>query len=301
MSPLDVESCESCEIIVDRSDVRLFENAIKPAMKIAQIFGLFPSLSNSRCKLLSTIYSGCILTLHIAIAFTVIYKRYEAGYIEAHSAVGFFFYINSTLVAILFFKLNFTWPKLINQWTDVEKFIFLTDKYRAASERSLRRKIYVCIVVGLFAAFLEHGLFVVAGLRKALYEAEVCGYKSDIIIENFFHKYHGHIFNLIPYNHFNGAVVAFLNMSLNFIWSFVDLFIILASVGISFRFEQINRRIEFCRGRIAPDWMWCEIRSHYTELCELLKKVDEKLGCLICMASLNDFYFLISQILNASE
>lgn len=296
MSSLNVESCECCEILIDGSDVRLFENAIRPAMKIARLFGLFP-----RWKLLSTIYASCILALHIAIALTVVHKRFELGYIEAHSAVGFFFYTNSTLVAILFFKLNFEWQKLVNHWTDVEKCIFLTDKYRSGSEWSLRRRLYACTVVGLFAAFMEHTLFIAAGFRKVVNEAEVCGYENDIIAENFFHNFHEHIFSLIPYNHFYGGTVAFLNMSLNFIWSFVDLFIVLVSVGISFRFEQINRRIEFCRGRIAPDWMWCEIRSHYTELCELLRKVDSKMGYLICIASLNDFYFIISQILNASE
>jgi gustatory receptor len=148
---------------------------------------------------------------------------------------------------------------------------------------------------------VDHTLFIAAGFRKVLNEAEVCGYKNEIIIEDFFHKYYDHIFNLIPYNHFYSAFDGFLNTSLNFIWYFLDLFIILVSIGISFRFEQINRRVEFYRGKFAPDLMCCEIRSHYTELCELLKKIDDKIGYLICMASLNDFYFLISNILNASE
>jgi hypothetical protein len=298
MLSIDVEPCECCEVAISDSDARLFENAIQLPMNIARVFGVFPT--QSRWKILSSIYCGCITTLHIAIALTVIHKRYELGYIEAHSAVGFFFYVNSTLVWILFFKLNFQWKAIMNHWSHVEKAIFLTGKYQATANWSFSRKIKGIAVVGFFAAFLEHALFVAAGWKKVAHEIEVCGYEDDII-ESFFRKFHGHIFQLIPYNIFIAAAVEFLNFSLNFVWSFNGFFIVFVSVGISFRFDQINRRAQFYRGRILPESTWCEIRSHYSELCELLHEIDSKIGSLICMACLNDFYFLISNILNASE
>lgn len=298
MLTIDVEPCECCEVQISGSDAGSFEYAIKAPMKIARVFGVFPSLS--KWKIFSSIYSGCITMLHIAVAATVIYKRYQLGYIEAHSAVGFFFYVNSTLVWILFFKLNFQWKSLANRWSLVEKAIFLTNKYRTATNCSLSRKIYGITVVGFCAAFLEHALFVAAGLKKTHHEVEYCGYNMDMF-ELFFHKYHGHIFQLVPYNVVVAVFVEFLNFSLNFVWSFNGFFIVFISVGISFRFDQINRRVEFLRGRIVPESTWREIRNHYSELCELLRTVDVKIGSIICMACLNDFYFLISNILNASE
>jgi gustatory receptor len=298
MLTIDVEPCECCEVSISSSDARLFENAIKVPMKIARVFGVFPSLS--RWKYFSSIYCGCITMLHVAVVFSVIYKRYELGYIEAHSAVGFFFYINSTVVWILFYKLNFQWKTVINHWSYVEKTIFLTNKYRSTTNWSLSKKIYGITIVGYCAALLEHVLFIANGLKQMHHEVEYCGYKEDMF-EMFFHRYHSHIFQLIPYNLFAAVVVEFLNFSLNFIWSFNGFFIVFVSIGISFRFDQINRRVEFYRGRIVPDSTWREIRSHYTELCELLRMIDVKIGSIICMACLNDFYFLISNILNASE
>lgn len=42
-----------------------------------------------------------------------------------------------------------------------------------------------------------------------------------------------------------------MNVSLTFNWSFIDLFIIVLSIAIATKFQMINERLEFFRGKVS--------------------------------------------------
>lgn len=86
----------------------------------------------------------------------------------------------------------------------------------------------------------------------------------------------------------SGIIAEFGNITTSFYWCFSDTFIMLLAIGISHRFQQINDRIDYLKGRIVTNERWNNVRLDYVELCELLKFVDDSVGKIILLASLNN-------------
>lgn len=70
------------------------------------------------------------------------------------------------------------------------------------------------------------------------------------------------------------------------------------AIGISHRFQQINKRIDYLKGRVVTIDKWNEVRLDFVEVCELLKFVDGSVGKIILLASLNNSYLILVQVLN---
>jgi gustatory receptor len=87
-------------------------------------------------------------------------------------------------------------------------------------------------------------------------------------------------------------------MTTVFYWSFSDVFIMIISIGITHRFQQINKRIDYLKGRVVSNDRWNDIRIDYVEVCELLKFVDNSLGKIILLATLNNSYLILVQVLS---
>lgn len=104
-------------------------------------------------------------------------------------------------------------------------------------------------------------------------------------------------------------------------WFFLDLLIMMTSLGLTFRFRQINLRLKKSYGRVScfhisyfyldaafvsnrnyysnkamPDSFWIEIRSHYLSLVELIRIVDDKLSLIILLSCANNMYFICVQL-----
>lgn len=78
----------------------------------------------------------------------------------------------------------------------------------------------------------------------------------------------------------------------------MDLFIILISIGIATRFEQLNNRIGFYKLKNISEFNWGRLRKDYVLLCELVEVVDENLSSIILLSCSNTLYFICFQLLN---
>lgn len=107
----------------------------------------------------------------------------------------------------------------------------------------------------------------------------------------------GHIFAVLPYSKWITACLLFINLALTFAWNYMDIFIMLISIGLSTRFQQINLRLSRLSCDPAPAVL-LEIRQHYVLLCELLEMVDENLAPIIMLSCTNNLYFICFQLLN---
>lgn len=134
--------------------------------------------------------------------------------------------------------------------------------------------------------------------RKVLYETQVCNWTSSNFVEDFITKHLYFTFSIFDYSPYIGFLAEYFNVSFTFYWSFLDVFIMIVSIGISFNYEQLNNRIEFYRERVLPDETWLEVRRTYNAVSELLKFVNESMDKLIVVACFNDAYFIIVQLLN---
>lgn len=85
-------------------------------------------------------------------------------------------------------------------------------------------------------------------------------------------------------------------------WSCADILIMIVSIGLTQRFQQINQRLQSLHTtRIIDEATWTEIRSHYVLVCELLDVVDGQLGALIVLSCTNNLCFICFQLLNTFE
>lgn len=75
----------------------------------------------------------------------------------------------------------------------------------------------------------------------------------------------------------------------------------IVSVGLTHRYQQINRRVRALQQQVIAEATWMEIRTHYVLVCELLDLVDEKLGVMILLSCTNNLAFICFQLLNIFE
>lgn len=130
-------------------------------------------------------------------------------------------------------------------------------------------------------------------------------------IEQFEHWVVGnysHIFAVLPYNVWLSVCLLLINFSFTFAWNYMDIFIMLISIGLATRFQQINQRLarlnyasgaaEAVPAATLQPAVWLEIRQHYVQLCELLETVDANLAPIILLSCANNLYFICFQLLN---
>ncbi|KAI8039293.1 hypothetical protein M5D96_008016 [Drosophila gunungcola] len=89
-----------------------------------------------------------------------------------------------------------------------------------------------------------------------------------------------------------------INLACTFVWNYMDLFIMMISKGLSYRFEQITARIRKLEHEEVCESVFIQIREHYVKLCELLEFVDSAMSSLILLSKLrwpiNYVYFWYS-------
>lgn len=87
----------------------------------------------------------------------------------------------------------------------------------------------------------------------------------------------------------------------SFITIFVDLFIMVLSVGVAGKFKQISKILELHRGMIMPECFWTHKRQRFQELAELVDDVDDVLGNLILLSFSTNLYFVCVKLLHSLE
>lgn len=278
---------------------------------IAQFFGLFP-ISGTRSKRpdgisftwksIRALFSSCFIFFAFLFSFLVLYLQSQAGPLNPSNLVGFLFFWSCACICLLFFCFAMNFKLFMERWTRVEQKMSKLNFTEAvsASRWSLRKRIGVCAGVSLVGALVEHLMALASNTQQVLYESRVCNWTKSNFIEDFVSKHLYFTFSFVEYNPIIAVIAEYLNFSFTFYWNFVDIFIMVVSIGIAFNFELINSRIEFFRERAIPDETWWEVRSAYNEVSELLKFVSGSMDKLILVACLNDAYFIMVQLLNIS-
>ena len=155
------------------------------------------------------------------------------------------------MICFLFFRLSMKWRTIVLKWTQMEMH-FLTDRYKISKKTwSIKKRVKICIIILLFLGFIEHLLSVVVRLLSVNHKNNYCNITNTSIVDDFIQEHLSHIFIVIPYSTFIGILFEYLNFSYTFFWSFIDLFIMICSISISYRFLQINERILLFRGRVS--------------------------------------------------
>lgn len=96
----------------------------------------------------------------------------------------------------------------------------------------------------------------------------------------------------------------YVSFALTLYWNYLDVFIILVSIAIATRFDQINTHLRTLAGGgvlLPNEPFWIRVRSHYVLVCELLDEVDHVVAWSVLISCATNLYFICLQILNVSQ
>lgn len=126
-----------------------------------------------------------------------------------------------------------------------------------------------------------------------------------------------HVFYFIDYTTFNGIVAKSINIVSTFIWTFMDLFVMIISIGLASRFRLINHSLNKHKGmvrainceqfqrikfnypfvQIMPEEFWIEHRIWYRNICDLCETIDREMGTITLVSFSNNLCFICVQLL----
>lgn len=107
------------------------------------------------------------------------------------------------------------------------------------------------------------------------------------------------LFHIFPgYSIVKAIGVMTFNLYCTFIWNFMDLFIIVISVGLSRKFNQVYISLFVNRNNKCSEFYWKYHRKSYKELVELLGSVDSCVSNLVLLSFLNNLFFICIQLFN---
>lgn len=278
------------------------------AIRIGKVFGLFPIEIDSKnpneirfkWRALKTFFSIIFIIGSFLTTCVVLKSQTEKGPLTASNIVGIIFFSSCCTISILFFKISQRLRLFMVHWTETESFFTCVEYQLPPKSWTLKKRILVCTILYVFLSTLEHVCYQASEIFNLIYAIQVCKPLKIDFAETFIGRHLSFIVEHIPfrYNHFIGFVLEYLNFSYTFFWNFLDLFIILISIGIKFLFEEFNSMLQNYRGLLVNETVWADIRFHYIKICELLKFINNLMGESIVLACFIDGYFILVQLLN---
>ncbi|KAH8378847.1 hypothetical protein KR009_001741 [Drosophila setifemur] len=316
------------------SDLDLFHRAVYPFMFLAQCFAIMPLLgireSNPRRVRFAYKSLPMVITVIFMVSTTIIFsgmfRHLVLIGISAKNFVGLVFFGCVLIAYVVFIRLARRWPSLIRLWTKTEM-VFTKPPYEIP-KRNLSRRVQLAglAIVGLSLG--EHALYQVSAILSYKRRINLCPNITDVAsFDNYIQKNYDYVFQVLPYSPIIAVFILasiykyfrlstlyiknilnilnmlkiflqLLNGACTFVWNYMDLFIMMISKGISYRFEQITARIRQLEHQEVSESTFIQIREHYVKMCELLEFVDTSMSSLILLSCVNNLYFVCYQLLN---
>lgn len=140
---------------------------------------------------------------------------------------------------------------------------------------------------------MEHLL----SLITTIHTANKCRHVPDDPIKNVMLLQLPHIFHYLHYTPALAVVGKVVNVLSTFVWTFMDVFVMMISVGLVSRFRQINRSLTENKGRAMPVRFWVEHRIYYRNMCDLCETIDREIGHITLVSFSNNLWFICVQLL----
>lgn len=205
--------------------------------------------------------------------------------------------------AIKFIHLAHNWRDLIRVIYKYER-PFTRYPYKQANNMSLRKKIRVLGFAILILSGLEHGLLFMSNAYMITLKIEKCNLTS-MDVGRFYIEETRHVWlSIWDYHPLQILVFEYGNYAITYCWNFVDIMVMIMSVMVSYRFDQIYERVRRTKGSgmvafMYPQKFWKEIRSNYVDVLRMLHKINEQISFLIVLSLFNSIYFICLQLYNS--
>lgn len=219
-----------------------FYDATRPIFIFAQIFAVMPvdglfsrnvNRLNFRWTSLHAIHTGIVcFGLVIFSGFSLFHVFSKKLTIQNSSPIVF--YLSNLYSMFSFMFVARKWPYVMQYWSNVETTL---PKVKTRKEMNrMSKKIQITAGVILFASIVEHLLSVTKGISFSRNCSKIANG-----VEAFYRKSAPQIFNHIEFNTARACVCSFFLITSTFLWNYMDVFIIVISLGLSSKFRQMNQ------------------------------------------------------------
>ncbi|EDV39559.1 uncharacterized protein Dana_GF24412 [Drosophila ananassae] len=289
---------------IEFEELDTFYRALRPYLHLAQFFGIMP-LANIRSrdpqdvkfkvKSISTFFTGIFLLLGGIKTLIICNIVLNSGLNAKNMICIVFLFVGITN------WLNITgfarsWPQIMMPWSSLD-ILMLFSPYKPC-KRSLRFQINGIVIFVGSLAVVDHVLYYASGYCSYRWHIWNChSNETRLAFGYYLEKEFSDIFVLMPYNLFSLCYGFWLNGAFTFIWNFIDIFIVLVSIGLAQRFQQLAKRVLALKGRLVPDALWYEIRRDHIRLCELTALVDASISNIVFVSCANNVYVICNQAL----
>ncbi|XP_055640253.1 gustatory receptor for sugar taste 64a-like [Toxorhynchites rutilus septentrionalis] len=295
---------------MDISQIDDFWSAFRPIIFVAQLFTLFPvegvfAREAERINFHWVSWRTLVSLLFLVLGALVIIAQLNhvvCSHATPSRITEALYYILNFSGAVCFFVIAMRWQTVILNWRMYEE-VFLYVPYKQLG-RSLKFKVRFVGFIVLLLALLEDLLHISSCFESNYEYLSRCD-NGSAFWQTFYEREHPQIFQYIEYSLPMAILVEYTHKVYLFLWTFMDLFITLVSLGLSTRFEQLYSRIEHLKGKSMPDSFWVEIRLDYSRISNLVAFIDKVLSPIILITCASDIYFITYQLymsvkLNAS-
>ncbi|KAG5877487.1 hypothetical protein JTB14_038206 [Gonioctena quinquepunctata] len=214
------------------------------------------------------------------------------------------FYFNVSGVIVISMKIARAWPKFMSKvFSEETNFI---RKYNMKT--NLKAKINITVLVATIAVTVEHVLSTV----NFIFSNE-CGNDAEGF-EKYARKHFHFVFGYFTYNTFLAVILVIMSWIATYIWNFGDLLIVVMSILLTSRFEQMKEKItwyvkstnQYTHRKISiigPDekekkqtLFWKNIREDFDELCQICSRTDRLLADMILFSYSCNLTFILIQL-----
>nr|XP_015835646.1 PREDICTED: gustatory receptor for sugar taste 64e isoform X2 [Tribolium castaneum] len=206
------------------------------------------------------------------------------------------FMCTAFLSLVFFLQLARKWPRLIQKWCHLDEKFNVTYSYPKylKLQLTLVTSIYLLIVFGEYFYFMS---------------VKLDG--SENTFQKVVEKIYFYIFAHIPYNIAVVLVIVVEDLSIfgiklltgcfqlpifsNFIaLSLIDVFVILVSITITFRFQQINELLKEQKNKNNSINFWMTVRRNYSEIGRLVSEINDTISSITVLSYGSNMILLIN-------
>ncbi|EDW79897.2 uncharacterized protein Dwil_GK17771 [Drosophila willistoni] len=196
------------------------------------------------------------------------------------------------LVCVYSLNLARKWPKLMHYWDQIEQDL---PQYQTQTEKwQMAHTIRMTMFVGMMLSFAEHLLSMLSAVNYSAY----CNQSSDPI-ENYFLHTNDEIFYVFHYSNLLAVWGKLQNFYSTFIWNYMDIFVMIISIGLASKFRQLNDNLKKFKGMNMSPSYWSERRIQYRNICMLCDKMDNAISFITMVSFSNNLYFICVQLLRS--
>ncbi|KAH8298632.1 hypothetical protein KR018_003288 [Drosophila ironensis] len=277
-----------------------FHQAVGRVLLIAEFFAMMPvkGVTSKHPSNLSFSWRNirtCFCVLFIAssvVNFGLSLYKVLNNPISFNSIKPIIFRGSVLLVLVVALRLAKKWPQLMMYWHTVEQ--DLPQYKNQAGLRRMGHAISMVMLVGMMLSLAEHILSIISAINYASF----CNRTADPI-QNYFLRTNDEIFFVASYSTPLALWGKFQNVYSTFVWNYMDMFVMIVSIGLASKFRQLNDDLRNFKGMNMGPSYWSERRIQYRNICILCERMDNAISLITMVSFSNNLYFICVQLLRS--